>query len=88
MDYMFHECSNITNIDLSSFNTQNVTNMYCMFHNCSNLTNIDLSSFNTQNVTNMYRMFDVCFKLKEIKLKIGSKIENEINKEQVKIIFK
>ena len=59
-----------------------------MFYNCSNLTNIDLSSFNTQNVTNMFGMFGYCSNLKEIKLKNGSKIENEINKEKIKIIFK
>ena len=59
-----------------------------MFYGCSNLTNIDLSSFNTQNVNNMSFMFNGCSNLKEIKLKNGSKIENKINKEKIKIIFK
>ena len=48
MNYMFYECSSLTNIDLSNSNTQNVTNMSCMFSGCSSLTNIDLSNFNTQ----------------------------------------
>ena len=29
--FMFFACSNLTNIDLSSFNTKNVTNMYKCF---------------------------------------------------------
>ena len=33
---MFGECANIINIDLSSFNTKNVTNMFGMFSGCSN----------------------------------------------------
>ena len=85
---MFEGCTNLTNIDLSSFNTQNVTNMEGMFFNCSNLTNIDLSSFNTQKVTKMSGMFDGCYNLKEIILNNGSKIEDEINKEKIKIIYK
>ena len=51
MSDMFKYCSSLTNIDLSSFNTQNVTDMNGMFSNCSSLINIDLSNFNTQNVT-------------------------------------
>ena len=47
---MFFKCSKLTNIDLSSFNTKNVTNMSYMFYECSKLTKIDLSSFNTENV--------------------------------------
>ena len=57
MSGMFFECSSLTNIDLSNFNAQNVTNMSFMFYKCSSLTNIDLSNFNTQNVTDMSFMF-------------------------------
>ena len=34
---MFYKCSSLTNIDLSNFNTQNVTNMEDMFYGCSSL---------------------------------------------------
>jgi len=34
---MFYYCSSLTNIDLSNFNTQNVTNMRDMFCFCSSL---------------------------------------------------
>ena len=47
-------------IDVSEFNTTNVTNMYQMFSGCSSLTNLDLSSFNTSNVTYMTSMFRDC----------------------------
>ena len=50
-------CKNIEYLNLSSFNTQNVTNMEKMFFNYNNLKELNLpSSFNTQNVTNMMRM--------------------------------
>ena len=50
-DGLFTFCQNITKIDLSSFDTKNVTNMNEMFSDCSNLENLDLSSFDTKNVT-------------------------------------
>ena len=62
---MFYECNKLTNINLSNFNTNNVTNMFCMFYGCSSLTNLNLSNFNTNNVTDMLGMFDGCFKLNE-----------------------
>ena len=34
---MFYDCSSLTNINLSNFNTQNVTNMSHMFSGCSSL---------------------------------------------------
>ena len=64
-NYMFSHCSSLTNIDLSNFNTQNVTDMSWMFSWCSSLTNINLSNFNTQNVTNMSWMFSGCSSLKK-----------------------
>ena len=62
---IFCGCESLTNLDLSNFNTQNVTNMECMFRNCESLTNLNLSNFNTQNVTNMGFMFDACKSLKK-----------------------
>ena len=48
IDYMFYGCDSLTNINLSNFNTQNVTDMSFMFSGCNSLTNINLSNFNTQ----------------------------------------
>ena len=47
------------NVNLSSFNTQKVTDMASMFDYCHQLENIDLSNFNTQNVTNMQYFLDI-----------------------------
>ena len=68
LNYMFYGCSNLTNLDLSNFNTQNVTNMREMFCGCSNLTNLDLSNFNTKNVTDMIGMFYGCSNLTNLDL--------------------
>ena len=57
---MFSFCNSLSTLDLSNFNTQNVTNMQYMFYNCTSLSSLDLSNFNTQNVTNMEYMFYVC----------------------------
>ena len=63
MHYLFsnsNSSNKLTTLDLSTFNTSNVTNMSVMFYNCQNLVSIDLSNFNTSKVTNMSAMFR-CF---------------------------
>ena len=59
---------NITNIDLSNFDTSNVSDMSSMFYQCSGLTSLDLSNFDTSNVTTMYSMFNLCSGLQELDL--------------------
>ena len=44
---MFYKCENLYKLDLSSFNTNNVTDMSYMFSYCENLSELNLSSFNT-----------------------------------------
>ena len=65
---MFARCSSIIDMDLTSFDTSNVTNMREMFSSCRNLKNLDLSSFNTKKVTNMSKMFEYCRNLENINL--------------------
>ena len=79
---MFDECSSLQSIDLSSFNTTNVKDMWSMFEGCSSLQSIDLSLFNTTNVKYMRCMFSRCSSLKKENVKIssyGKKILNWIN---------
>ena len=64
----FRGCKNLKSLDLSSFDTRNVTNMYTMFGNCKSLKALDLSSFNTKNVTNMAGMFGNCESIVDINL--------------------
>ena len=60
---MFHSKSdeqkirNILEIDLSNFDTSEVTNMGGMFYGMSNLTTLNVSHFDTSEVTNMGGMF-------------------------------
>ena len=55
-------------LDLSDWDTSNVTDMSWMFSNCRGLTYIDLSKFNTSNVTNMSIMFLNCNSLTSLDL--------------------
>ena len=58
MEWMFYYTSTREpyTLDLSSFNTSNVTNMNSMFRECS-VNNVILSSFDTSKVTDMGYMF-------------------------------
>ena len=67
-DLLFYECDYLTDIDLSHFNTKNVTNMDAMFMNCTSLEYINLTNFNTKNVKIFRSMFDNCKELMEIDL--------------------
>jgi len=65
---MFWTIEEVTDIDVSTFDTSAVENMYDMFSNTHNLISLDLSSFDTQNVTVMKDMFYNTYKLKTINL--------------------
>ena len=60
---MFHDCFNITEIDLSNFNSSEITNMYRLFFYCSSLTSINFTNFITQKVDNMASLFNRCSSL-------------------------
>ena len=55
---MFRGASSLTNLNVSSWNTSNVTNMNFMFSGASNLTNLDVSNWNTNKVTYMSGVFE------------------------------
>ena len=63
MKSMFQFCNKLTDLNLSSFNTGNVTDMSWMFGDCKNLNNLDISNFNTEKVIEMKCMFCNCIKL-------------------------
>ena len=67
MKSMFSGCK-LTRLDLSNFNTENVSDMTNMFSDCSSLRSLVLSSFNTHNVTNMRFMFSECWNLTNLDL--------------------
>ena len=68
MDGMFSRCSSLKELNISNFNTINVTDMGYMFSGCSSLKELNLSNFNINNVTDMGGMFYRCSSLKELNL--------------------
>ncbi|MBP5366551.1 MAG: InlB B-repeat-containing protein, partial [Bacteroidales bacterium] len=69
MEGMFFHCLKLKSLNLSTFNTEKVTNMHSMFemrYDKNELENLDVSSFNTAKVTTMDQMFVGCDKLKSL----------------------
>ena len=65
---MFRDCKSLISIDLSSFDTTNVSNIGFMFMECSFLESIDLSLHNTTNIKDISSMFWRCSSLRSIDL--------------------
>ncbi len=57
----------ITTIDVTGWNTKNVTNMACTFFNCRNIEQIiGLETWDITKVLNINNMFRRCYKLKDV----------------------
>ena len=65
---MFYNLDNIKSIDLSKFDSSEVTEMVGMFYGCTSLVSINLVNFKTSSVTNMGSMFYFCTKLTSLNL--------------------
>lgn len=67
MTSFFSDCRVLNGVDLSGWDTSNVTNMSNMFFEAfdqtENLIHLDLSSFDTSNVVDMSGMFSRCTKV-------------------------
>jgi len=68
MSGMFGNCSYLTSLDLSNFDTSNVTNMSDMFDYCTNLTSIK-GIIDMKSCTSYSSMFNNCTKLTGVKIK-------------------
>ena len=69
MKAMFQICKELEYLDLSSFDTSNVTDMCYMFTQCNKLKEIKgTNNFNTKKVTNMEAMFQKCNELEYLNL--------------------
>ena len=67
-DYLFYQCTAITSLDLSHFNSNSITNMRNMFFECKALKEINLSKMNTKNVVDFLGMFSYCESLTTLDL--------------------
>jgi len=68
LSHIFHGCSDITEIDLSSFQNSQVRWLGSMFRGCSSLTSINFDGFVTSYVEDMGFMFQDCDKLTSLDL--------------------
>ena len=77
MDKMFKGCSSLKNIDLSCFDTSNVTNFSEMFMDCTSLgyreegedvNTVDLSALEINKATTISRMLRGCTSLEEVRI--------------------
>ena len=50
--FAFHNCSSLTTLDVSGWDTSSVTNMQSTFQNCTSLTTLDVSAWDIDQVTN------------------------------------
>ena len=63
INYLCYHCGKLTSIDVSNWDTSNVTSIWGMFDGCTNLTLLDVSNWNTSNVTRMPAAFAYCTNL-------------------------
>lgn len=66
-NYTFYK-TEITHLDLSTFNTSNATAMVDMFGDMTKLETLDVRNFNTSKVTNMWYMFGGLSSITELDL--------------------
>ena len=65
---MFSGCTSLQSLNLSNFNTSQVTTMTAMFSYCTSLQSLNLSNFNTSQVTQMDYMFEAISSLQSLDL--------------------
>ena len=66
--YLFQGCSSISEIDLSNFDTSQITDMSSMFADCISLTSINLNNIKVSQVLNMDSLFSNCISLISLNL--------------------
>ena len=66
--YLFANFTNLQTINLTNFDTSQVTSLFAMFYNCKMLKEADLSNFDTSNVTTMQWLFRACTSLESVNL--------------------
>ena len=47
---MFYNCMNLTEINISGFDTRNVEDFSYMFYRCKSLIKLDIRNFDTSNI--------------------------------------
>lgn len=68
LNYTFHYCSKLTELNLNSWNTSRVNSMRGTFSNCSALINLEVGQWNTSCVKYMDSLFSSCTGLSSLDL--------------------
>jgi len=68
MEKMFNNMWALENLDVSSFDTSNVTNMKDMFNGATKIMTLNLNNFNTSKVTDMSNMFNSMLAIENLSL--------------------
>ena len=68
MDYMFTNCSILTNVDLSGIDGSNINGMKSAFSSCTSLIDLDLSELNMLFPSGMMGTFEGCSSLVNLNL--------------------
>lgn len=63
---MFGNCINLTDLNVSEFQTRNIRDMAYMFLNCKSLTELNVRNFNTDSAENMAGVFRLCGMLRDL----------------------
>ena len=68
MGSVFSGCSNLIELDLSSFHTSNCSSFFQLFYNCEQLQSLDVRHFDVSNGMNMQNVFNGCESLMTLDL--------------------
>lgn len=66
---VFCNCENLTELDISEWDTSSCTEMGWMFQGCKKLKTLDLSKWDLSKVTSTYAMFQNCYELENFSVK-------------------
>lgn len=66
---LYHNCTEITRIDMGSFEGKHVTQMINAFNSCNKLTSLNLSSLRPENLTDIRNIFNYASSLTTLDLR-------------------
>ena len=68
LNSFFRNCTSLTSLDLSNYDSSEIINLSYMFSGCISLTSLDLSNWDTSNVKNIDYLFHNCSSLESVNL--------------------
>ena len=66
LDFLFYECNDLINVDLSHINTTNMSRISYTFYNCKNVEQVNFTLLDTSNIEYMEFLFAGCENLVDI----------------------